>query len=62
MTRREAVGQTLAEKVSKLKELVTEYANQLSQIARTTEQIETYATGIKVMRTPKPPPTLRPGG
>lgn len=62
VSQREAMGKTLSDKVSKLKELVGEYTNQLSQITRTTQEIESYATTMKVLRTPKPPPTLTPGG
>lgn len=55
---REENAQKLHDKLLKLKELVTAYAKQLERFSFEAEKIETYADRMKVLRTPKPPPTL----
>lgn len=61
VNKREALSQELTEKITKLKELVGEYTGQLAHIAQISQEIEPPTDGAKIIRTPKPPPTLRPG-
>ncbi|OGT05716.1 MAG: hypothetical protein A2103_00125 [Gammaproteobacteria bacterium GWF2_41_13] len=62
ITEREQLGASLIQKLDQFKEIVSEYAQHLDQFSQRPEEIESYAEGIKIMRTPKPPPTLKPGG
>lgn len=58
---REQNAEKLHEKLSELKELVSAYARQLDRLSQQAEKVESYADKIKVLRTPKPPPSLRRG-
>ena len=59
--KREENAEKLHEKLSQLKDLVTAYAGQLDRFSHAADQKETYADKLKVLRTPKPPPSLRRG-
>jgi len=62
ITEREQLETGLLQKLDQFKEIVSEYAQHLDQFSHQPEEIESYAENVKIMKTPKPPPTLKPGG
>ena len=57
---REVNAEKLHDKLSQLKDLVSEYANSLDRFSHR-EEVKTYADKEKLPQTPKPPPSLRRG-